>query len=129
MYDKELLQDMLYSVIEAVEKVQKRCACVKSSDDFLKDENSQILLDSVCMQLIAIGQGVKDIDKLTNKSLFVKYPQIPWKSIAGIRDILSHNYFDLNAQTVFGVCSENIKELKDTLVEINKKNFKESYRS
>ena len=52
--------------------------------------------------------------------LFLNYPQIPWKSIAGIRDILSHNYFDLNAQTVFGVCEENIKKLKDTLVDINK---------
>ncbi len=52
--------------------------------------------------------------------LFVNYPRIPWKSIAGIRDILSHNYFDLNAQTVFGVCEENIKELKDALVDINK---------
>ncbi len=58
MYDQDLLQDMLLDVIEAVEKVQKRCSCVKSSDDFLKDEDSQILLDSVCMQLIAIGQGI-----------------------------------------------------------------------
>ncbi len=115
MYDKSLLNDMLYAVIEAVEKIQRRCCSVNSSDDFLKDENSMILLDSICMQLIAVGQGIKDIDKLTNKTLFSKYPQIPWKSVTGIRDILSHNYFDLNAQTVFGICKDNIKELKDTL--------------
>jgi len=116
MYDKTLLADILQDVILAVEKVEKRCCGVSSSDDFLENEQFMILLDSICMQLIAIGQGIKDIDKLTNKTLFINYPQIPWKSITGIRDILSHNYFDLNAQTVFGICQENIKELKETLL-------------
>jgi uncharacterized protein with HEPN domain len=67
------------------------------------------------MQLIAIGQGIKDIDKVTNKELLQNYLQVPWRNIAGIRDILSHNYFNLNAETVFGILGNDIKELKDTL--------------
>ena len=121
MYDKSLVLDIVYNILEALKKVESRCSLVKCSDDFLKDENSLILLDSICMQLIAIGQGVKDIDKITDKKLLTNYPDIPWKSIAGMRDILSHNYFDLNAQTVFGICKDNIKELKDTLLLIKEK--------
>ena len=72
------------------------------------------------MQLIAIGQGIKDIDKVTNKELLKNYPQIPWRNIAGIRDILSHNYFNLNAETVFGILGEDLEELKDTLETIRR---------
>ena len=120
MYDKELLADLIFDTIEAVKKIEKRSSDMHSSDDFLKDDLSMILLDSICMQLIAIGQSIKDIDKLTNKSLLKDYPQVPWKNIAGIRDVLSHNYFDLNAQTVFGVCQDNIKELKEVLLQIQR---------
>ena len=44
--------------------------------------------------------------------------QIEWKKVAGIRDILSHHYFDINAETVYGLCQKRIKPLKKSLVEI-----------
>lgn len=118
MYDRSLIRDILDNMILASDKIQKRCSGIDTSDDFLKDDGSQMILDSICMQLIAIGQAVKDIDKITDRSLLANYPQIQWRSIAGIRDILSHNYFDLNAETVFGVCSEHIDALVTTLKQI-----------
>jgi uncharacterized protein with HEPN domain len=45
------------------------------------------------MQLIAIRESLKNIDKITNKTLLEKYPQVDWKSVQGIRDIISHHYF------------------------------------
>jgi len=59
MYDQSLVIDILNDMIGASKKVKKRCLKFKSSDDFLVDETSQIMLDSVCMQLIAIGEAVK----------------------------------------------------------------------
>ena len=115
MYDTTLVLDILDDVLIATNKIISRSRDINSSDDFLENESSLILLDSICMQLIAIGQGIKDIDKITNKTLLVKYSNIPWKNIAGIRDILSHNYFNLNAETVFGILGENIEALKNTL--------------
>ena len=55
------------------------------------------------------------LNKITNKSLLKQYPQIEWKKIAGIRDILSHHYFDLNAETIFALCQDHIEILKITL--------------
>ena len=84
----------------------------------LADDNSLMLLDSLCMQLIAIGEGVKKIDKITNKSLFKSYPQIPWREVAAMRDILSHHYFDLNGEIVFEVTTKQIENLQKVLKDI-----------
>jgi uncharacterized protein with HEPN domain len=118
MYDKTLVLDILDDILIAINKIESRTKDIKSPDDFLQDETSLILLDSVCMQLIAIGQGIKDIDKTTEKKLLSKYPNIPWRNIAGVRDILSHNYFNLNAETIYGILGENLEELKHTLEKI-----------
>lgn len=48
---------------------------IKSSSDFLEDDGLE-KLDSISMRLIAIGEGFKKIDKLTNKELLYKYPTI-----------------------------------------------------
>ena len=119
MYDKSLLRDVLEDTIHATEKIEQRCAKVNSVDDFLDTEEGQILLDSICMLLIAVGEAVKQIDKITDKTLLKNYPQVEWKKVAGIRDILSHHYFDLNAETVFGLCEKRIGVLKSTLQEID----------
>ena len=120
MYDLDLVLDILEDMINASKKITTRCNKIKSADDFLENEETQIVLDSICMQLIAIGEAVKEIDKITNKELLQKYKQIEWKKVAGIRDILSHHYFDLNAEIVFSVCTDHIQNLKNTLITIQK---------
>jgi len=118
MYDKELIVELLSKMIEATEKVLYRSKNISSVDDFLENDESLMLLDSLCMQFIALGEAVKKIDKLTDKKLLTKYPNIPWKDIAGIRDILSHHYFDLNADVIYDVTTEYIPNLRDVLKEI-----------
>jgi len=118
MYDRELIVELLSKMIEATEKVLYRSRNISSVDDFLENDESLMLLDSLCMQFIALGEAVKKIDKLTDKKLLTKYPNIPWKDIAGIRDILSHHYFDLNADVIYDVTTEYIPNLRDVLKEI-----------
>jgi len=118
MYDKELVEDLLASMIDATSKIITRTSHIQKVEDFLQDDNSLILLDSVCMQLIAIGEAVKKIDKITHKELFKNYPNIPWREVAGMRGIISHHYFDLNPDIVFEVISKPIQDLRITLIEI-----------
>lgn len=49
-------------------------------------------LESTCMLLIAIGEGVKGVDKLTDKKLLSFYPEMDWKGVMGMRDIIAHHY-------------------------------------
>ncbi|MBW2079296.1 MAG: DUF86 domain-containing protein, partial [Deltaproteobacteria bacterium] len=88
---------------------------IRSSDDFTKDDLGLEKLDSICMQLINIGEALKQVDKLTDAKLLVNYPQIDWKKAKGMRDIITHHYFDIDAETVFGVCSEHIPEMKNVI--------------
>lgn len=121
MYDESPVSDIIEDIIGATETIIQRCSKVNCMDDFLDDEDGQMLLDSICMLLIAIGESVNQIDKITNKELLRNYPDIPWKRVAGMRDILSHHYFDLNAETVYGLCQDHIKDLNNTLKQIHNK--------
>ena len=118
MSDPTLMRDLVEEMIEATEKILRRCGRVRYADDFLADEEGMILLDSICMQLVALGEAVKKLDTLMGGELSRRYPQVPWRSVAGMRDILSHHYFDFNAETVYGVCRDEIDKLRQTLKRI-----------
>ena len=60
------------------------------------------------MRLVAIGEGFKNIDKLTEQKLLKNYPNINWK---GVRDILFHHYFDIDAETIFAICDSHLEDL------------------
>ena len=68
-------------------------------------------LDGISMRLVAIGEGFKNIDKLTDMKLLPNYPKVNWKGVKGVRDILSHHYFDLDAETIFVICDSYLEEL------------------
>jgi uncharacterized protein with HEPN domain len=111
MYDKELVLDILDQIVEAIEIVQERCKFASCENDFMDTKEGQEKLDSICMKLIAVGESLKNIDKLTDKKLLEKYPQIEWRKIKGIRDFISHHYFDLDAEVIFGICQDHIDDL------------------
>jgi uncharacterized protein with HEPN domain len=72
------------------------------------------------MRLLAIGEGLKNIDKLTDGQLLPRYPSIEWKNIKGLRDVLSHHYFDINAEILFDVCSSKLDELSSVVKQMSK---------
>jgi len=112
MSDKDLMVlSTLEDIKHSIELILSRFKNINSSDDFLANENGLLLLDSISMRFVAIGEGFKNIDKLTDKKLLQKYPHIQWKGVKGIRDILSHHYFDLDAETIFDICENNLDEL------------------
>ncbi|ACZ12231.1 HepT-like ribonuclease domain-containing protein [Sulfurospirillum deleyianum] len=111
MYDKELVLDILEQIIEAIVIVQERCTFAICQNDFMDTKEGQEKLDSICMKLIAIGESLKNIDKITDNKLLASYSLIEWKKIKGIRDFISHHYFDLDAEVIFGICKNKIGDL------------------
>ena len=111
MYDKELVLDILEQIIEAIVIVKERCTFATCQNDFMDTKEGQEKLDSICMKLIAIGESLKNIDKITDNKLLASYSLIEWKKIKGIRDFISHHYFDLDAEVIFGICKNKIGDL------------------
>jgi len=118
MYDKYLVVGILKNILWSLEQIAKRFQSIQSSVDFLKDDSGIEKLDSICMQLINTGEALKEIDKLTEGSLLSNYPDIDWKKAKGMRDIITHHYFDIDAETVFVVCKERIPEMEKVIQKI-----------
>ncbi len=115
MLDKLLIHEVLTQVSDAISTIKYRFKPVDSIDFFLDTPEGQEKLDSLCMLFIAIGESLKNIDKLTEKQLLLKYENIDWKAIKGMRDVLSHHYFDMNAEAIYNVCNDDIEILEATI--------------
>ncbi len=115
MYDVELVEEILRQILWSAQTIAKRFASITSPEDFVISEAGLEKLDAICMQLIAIGENVKNLDKVTEGELLVGYPQIEWKRVMGMRDVLTHHYFDLDAEIVYSVCEDHIEELVRTV--------------
>ncbi|OHE10064.1 MAG: antitoxin [Sulfurimonas sp. RIFOXYD12_FULL_33_39] len=115
---KLMILSTLEDIKHSLELIQKRSKHISSSDDFLKNDDGLEKLDSISMRLVAIGEGFKNIDKLSDNRLLSNYPNIPWKKVKGVRDILSHHYFDLDAEAIFNICDNEIDKLLQTTIEI-----------
>ena len=58
----------------------------------------------------------------TQKELKDKHPQIPWKEIAGLRDVLTHEYFGVSIPRVWKVIIDDLPRLKEQIEKIMKDN-------
>lgn len=118
LFDKSLVIDILNQIIDAIETVEERCSFAKTQDDFCDTKEGQEKLDGICMKLIAVGESLKNIDKITDKKLLDQYPSIEWKKIKDIRDFISHHYFDLDSEVIFDICKNEISKLLSVLKKI-----------
>ena len=115
MYDVALVKEILRQIHWSTETILRRFRPVNSPADFTSSDAGMEKLDALCMQLIAIGESLKNLDKVTNGLLLHQYPNIEWKRIMGMRDILSHHYFDVDAEIVYNVCIQYVPELSSTI--------------
>jgi uncharacterized protein with HEPN domain len=115
MFDTELVLEILEQIGNAIERIHWRFEPIRSADDFTNSEAGVEKLDAICMQLIAVGESLKNLDRITENSLLPKYPGIDWKKIKGMRDIISHHYFDVDADLIYDVCSNHVGKLGETI--------------
>lgn len=115
MSNRDFLIQVLQQTEDAVRKIIKRFENVESVGYFTDTAEGMEKLDAICMLLIAVGESLKNIDKITDKNLFSRYPDIDWKGAKGLRDIISHHYFDIDAEEIYWVCEHHLQPLADTI--------------
>ncbi len=104
----ELMQD-------AVDVVLAKTAHISCGDDFLMSADNSFILDGVCMKLISIGESIKNIDKATQGTFFSDYPEIPWKEVMKMRDIIAHHYFRIDADVIYATIKKDLPPLQTVL--------------
>ena len=83
-------------------------------EDFIENP---VLTRAFVRSLEVVGEAVKNLSDEFRK----KYPEIPWKEIAGMRDKLIHEYFGVNYRIVWKTVQQEIPKLKKQVEEIMKK--------
>ena len=112
---KSIAKDILEDILSAIKRLEERTKSVRSIDDFIGSSENMVLLDATCMLLIAIGESLKNLDKTTNGQLLPTYPSIPWKNVKGLRDIIAHHYFDVDADQILWIIQNEIMPLKKAI--------------
>ena len=118
MSDSELLIEIVGQILEGIRRIERRFQGIESANDFLKDDDGLDRLDAIGMMLIAIGESLKIFERSGGQTLLERHTEVDWKGAKGIRDFLSHQYFDLDTEIVFKVCTERIAGLKETIRKI-----------
>ena len=118
MCKSQIIESLLKKIFQTVERILANSETITSPSFYLLTPSGMERLESTCMLLIAIGEGVKGVDKLTDKKLLSFYPEMDWKGVMGMRDIIAHHYFDLDAEIVYDVIKHDLPKLKDVLQQI-----------
>ena len=85
----------------------------KTFDKFIHDD---ILKRAIVRSLEVIGEAVKNISNEFREN----YPQIPWRKLAGLRDVLIHQYFGVDYANVWKIVKEDLKPIKNEIERIFK---------
>ena len=99
-------------VLDSIAKIEQYTQAI-DEQDFLANTQLQ---DAVLRRLEIMGEAVKNIP-LTFRD---RYPDVPWKKIAGLRDVLIHEYFGVNMRRAWKVARQDIFDLKQKLLQIQK---------
>ena len=124
MYDYEIMMDSLRKIREVIETIQKRASVKENLNDMLLSPEGIVMLDAICMNLIALGEAVKGLDKHTNGELLAKYPEVYWSGVMRMRDKIAHHYFEIDTDVVFRTIREDIPlmlSVVNNMIEDNKR--------
>ena len=93
----------LLHILDAIGRIERYVA--DGEEAFLADEKSQ---DAVARNLEIIGEATKRLPA----KLRAEYPAIPWKEIAGMRDVLIHDYLGIDERVVWRTVAKDLPRLR-----------------
>ena len=100
----------LEDILASIERIEEYTRAL-DEQSFCENVQAQ---DAVLRRLEVMGEAVKNIPE----SLRNKYPEIPWRSIAGLRDVLIHQGFGVNLHRTWLIVTEDIPVLKSKLTRL-----------
>lgn len=119
MKDDRLL--LLTPLREALERITRKAGPLLADPSLLDQEDGQDRLDVICMQFLAAGEALKRLEKLEPGLLATSFPDIDWKGAMGFRDVIAHQYFDLDAEQVLLICRQALPDMLQAVIALEER--------
>jgi len=96
----------LKDILEAINSIELYLQDAPNMEEFIRGKG--LYQDAIVRNIEIIGEAAKNINDILKE----RYPNIPWKQMAGMRDKIVHEYANVDWEEVWRVATEDIKELK-----------------
>jgi uncharacterized protein with HEPN domain len=108
-------QDYLGDIVEAIEEIADFTTGM-SLDDFMRDAKTQ---RAVVRDLEIIGEAAKAL----SEDVRSRYPEVPWRGLAGVRDKMIHHYFGLDHEIIWTIAADELPLLLPKLQDACRREF------
>ncbi len=101
----------LLAILDAYHKIRRFVANISDADTFYADEKT---FDAVLMNFVIIGEAVAKL----SDTIRTQENHIPWTKIKGLRNIVAHNYFGVDAEEIWQIIHNNMPHLVQDIQDI-----------
>lgn len=112
---KQRVLGILEQIQTAIGQLKEWNADIKQAEDYYLSPDGMQKLAASCMLIEAIGEGIHQIDDITEGKMFPERPEIPWEDVIGIRNHIAHGYFDIDGEVVYSVIKQDLNPLHEAI--------------
>ena len=113
---REVVLDILQQIKNSIQNLMKWNQGITDMNQLLMSPSGVQDLAGNCMTIMAIGEGFRKIDKITEGGFLSLRPEIPWHQVFGLRNRIAHGYFDIDVDIISEVINEDLQPLLDATI-------------
>ena len=118
MFENETaIHDRLEAILDSINLILLWSDGRQTVNDFMLSSTGVMAFNACVMRLQVIGEHVGKLLKDTRKPL-ASFPDIPWHAIYGLRNIISHEYANIDEDVIVSAINEDIPALKEVIEEL-----------
>lgn len=115
---KDRIKTYLKVSIEEINLIEKMSAGIKSPQDFGQSLTGMTVFRACGMSIQYITENFIKIRNKVTADFFSSYKQVPWKAVFGMRNVIAHEYTDIDDEAVFNTIHNDMPVLKETAEKI-----------
>lgn len=115
---KDRIKTYLKVSIEEIDLIEKMSAGIKSPQDFGQSLTGMTVFRACGMSIQYITENFIKIRNKVTVDFFTSYKQVPWKAVFGMRNVIAHEYTDIDDEAVFNTIHNDMPVLKETAEKI-----------
>jgi uncharacterized protein with HEPN domain len=114
------IHDRLEDILDSINLIQEWSNGRTNVNDFMESSTGVMAFNACVMRFKVIGEHVGKLLKSEDKPLD-SFPSIPWNAIYGLRNIISHEYANIDEEIIVSVINDDLQPLKDAIEGLLKK--------